>query len=147
MAGELGADWRQIAVLPVPPSGAQPNIVLASRWQGLWSALPSLGTRGDAFVDQRYARRQAFGATADGTTLAAYEAPARAAGAAARAMLAMAAAARWGVGWEECEIQGGLVMQGDNRATFGELAQAAAGMTPPDPPPLRPEPLAERARG
>ena len=43
--------------------------------------------------------------TADGTSLAAYEAPARAAAAAVRAMLAQAAAERWGVDWEECDAE------------------------------------------
>lgn len=143
VAGELGADWRQIAVLPVPPNGAQPNIVLAAKWESLWNPLPDMGERAENFLTARYAHRQAFGVTAEGTTLAAYETPAREAGAAARAMLAMAAAERWGVRWEECEVQGGLVMQGENRATFGELAEDAARMTPPDPPPLRPEPPAE----
>ena len=143
VADEMGADWRQIAVLPVPPNGAQPNTVLAARWESLWNPLPSLGADADDFLIERFAHRNAFGATADGTTLAAYELPAREAGATARAMLAMAAAERWGVQWEECEVQGGIVMQGANRATFGELAQEAAGMSPPDPPPLRPEEPAE----
>ena len=134
VAHELGADWRQIAVLPVPPNGAQANAVLAEKWSDQWSALAS---------PARYASENAFMVTAEGTTLAAYEQPAREAGAAARAMLAMAAAERWGVSWEECEVRGGLVMAAGETARFGELAAEAAGMTPPDPPPLRPDPPAE----
>lgn len=137
VAHELGADWRQIAVLPVPPNGAQPNAVLADKWQALWAWSP-------AFADaSHYASANAFTVTAEGTTLAAYEIPAREAGAAARTMLAMAAAARWDVGWEEVEVRGGLVMAQGRQARFGELAAEAAGMTPPDPPPLRPDPPAE----
>lgn len=143
VAHELGADWRQVAVLPVPPNGAQANAVLAAKWAVLWSDFPALAGNADSRLTQRFARGDAFVATADGTTLAAYEQPAREAGAAARAMLAMVAAERWGVSWEECEVRGGLVMAGERQARFGELAEDAAAMTPPDPPPLRPEPPAE----
>ena len=143
VAHELGADWRQIAVLAVPPNGAQPNAVLAAKWARMWSAVPALAGDADGFFAPRFAHSHAFSATADGTTLAAYEAPAREAGAAARAMLAMAAAERWGVSWEECEVRGGLVMAGDHQHRFGELASEAADMVPPDPPPLRPDPPAE----
>jgi isoquinoline 1-oxidoreductase beta subunit len=93
---------------------------------------------------RRFAGAQRFSATAEGTSLAAYETPCREAAAAARAMLAQAAAARWGVGWEECEVEGGFVTHEDKRASFGELAEAAAGFVPPDPPPLRPEPPREK---
>lgn len=143
VAHELGADWRQVAVLPVPPNGAQANTVLAAKWAPLWSGLPALAGDADSRLTQRFARGEAFAATADGTTLAAFEDPAREAGAAVRAMLAMAAAERWGVSWEECEVRGGLVMAGERQARFGELAGEAADMTPPDPPPLRPDPPTE----
>lgn len=143
VAHELGADWRQVAVLPVPPNGAQANTVLAAKWAPLWSSLPSLADAPDARLVERFARSEAFVAAADGTTIAAYETPAREAGAAARAMLAMAAAESWGLSWEECEVRGGLVMAGERQARFGELAEEAADMTPPDPPPLRPEAPAE----
>ena len=137
VAHELGADWRQIAVLPVPPNGGQANPVLAAKWEPLWAKVPALVNA------TRYASENAFAVTADGTTLAAYEGPARDAGAAARAMLAMAAAERWDIAHEECEVRGGLVMSEGREARFGELAAEAAAMTPPDPPPLRPEPPAE----
>jgi isoquinoline 1-oxidoreductase beta subunit len=48
------------------------------------------------------------------------------------------------VAWEECEVDAGFVTHGTNRASFGELAEAAAEWTPPDPAPLRPEPLREK---
>ncbi|MFM5930466.1 MAG: molybdopterin cofactor-binding domain-containing protein, partial [Novosphingobium sp.] len=35
-AMELGADWRQVAVEPAPPSGAYANVPLAARWAELW---------------------------------------------------------------------------------------------------------------
>jgi isoquinoline 1-oxidoreductase beta subunit len=56
----------------------------------------------------------------------------------------MAAAERWGVEWEQCEAEGGFVIHGAQRATFGELAAEAAEYDPPSTPPLRPEMPAER---
>ena len=56
--------------------------------------------------------------------------------------LAMAAADRWGVDWEECDAQAGFIVHGDQRLSFARLAEDAAGYSPPDPPPLRPEPPA-----
>ena len=38
VAMELGADWRQIAVEPAPPTGAYPNVPLAAHWAQLWRA-------------------------------------------------------------------------------------------------------------
>ncbi|WP_237452323.1 molybdopterin cofactor-binding domain-containing protein [Qipengyuania algicida] len=147
VAVELGADWRQIAVQPVPPSGAQPNIPLAAKWAPLWSSIPSLADEPGDMLAGRFARDHAFSATADGTTLAAYEQPVREAAAAARAMLAMVAAKRWGTDWEQCEVEGGLVQFGKRTLRFGDLAEEAATMRAPDPAPLRPDPPAERPVG
>jgi isoquinoline 1-oxidoreductase beta subunit len=145
VAYELGADWRQIAVEPAPVSGAYANIPLAKQWMALWDpAFAGLSATTDDLMTARFAGSQRFNATAGGTSLAAYEAPCRAAAAAARAMLAQAAASRWGTSWEECEVEGGFVRLGDKRLGFGELAEEAADYSPPDPPPLRPEPPREK---
>ncbi len=145
-AMELGADWRQVAVQPAPVSGAYANLPLAARWTPLRKALlPALADEADDWLLRRWAEDNRFMATAEGTSLAAYELPCREAAAAARAMLAMAAAERWDVAWEECEAEGGFILHGDRRASFGELAEEAAEFTPPDPPPLRPTPPAEDA--
>ena len=144
VAIELGADWRQVAVEPVPPSGAYPNLPLAAKWASLWrNFLPSLADEPDDYFVRRFAESERFNVTADGTSLAAYEEPCRWAGATARAMLAEAAASRWDVAAEECEVVGGFVIHGAKRANFGELVADAALLDPPDPPPLRPEVFAE----
>lgn len=144
VAVELGADWRQIAVEPAPVSGAYGNVPLARKWITLWDpAFAGLSGGLDRLMADRFAGAQRFNATAAGTALEAYEAPARAAAATARALLAQEAASRWGVGWEECEVAGGFITHGDRRATFGELAEGAASRTPPDPPPIRTEPVRE----
>jgi len=145
VAYELGADWRQIAVEPAPVSGAYANIPLAKKWIALWDPVASgLSDGADDLMATRFASAQRFNATAAGTSIEAYEMPCREAAAAARAMLTQEAASRWGVAWEECEVDAGFVTHGTNRASFGELAEAAAEWTPPDPPPLRPEPLREK---
>lgn len=147
VAMELGADWRQVAVEPAPPSGAYLNLPLAVRWAPLWEpAFAGLANETDDYFLRRWAEGERFGATAEGTSLAAFELPCREAGAAARAMLAMAAAERWGVAWEECDARGGFIVHGEQRLSFAELAGEAAGYSPPDPSPLRPEPPAEHGR-
>ena len=145
VALELGADWRQIAVEPAPVSGAYANAVLAAEWAPLWLPLMAgLADKPDSLLARRFAEREAFTATADGTSLTAHEAAARGAAAGARAMLAKAAAAKWGVSWEECEAQGGMILHDKNKASFGELVSAAATYSPPSPPVLRIEAPRER---
>ena len=148
VAAELGADWRQVAIQPAPPSEVWPNVPLAARWQALWSerwpkrwttgSATALGAGSAGWWTRRWAERHRFNATADGTSLAAYEAPARLAAASARALLAMAAAARWSVAWEECIVSEGMVRhrdaKGERQLPFGVLAADAARLTPPDPP-------------
>jgi isoquinoline 1-oxidoreductase beta subunit len=144
VAAEMGADWRQVAVEPAPVSGAYANLPLAAKWAPLWMPLaPDLASRPDDLVTRRWAGEGGFMATAEGTSLAAYEGPAREAAAAARAMLCMAAADRWGVAYEECEAQGGLVFHGKKQLSFAALAEGASRLDPPDPPPLKPSPYGE----
>jgi len=144
VAAELGADWRQIAVEPAPVSGRYANVPLAARWAPLWMPFaPGLADEPDAFLARRFAENNRFNATGDGTSLDAFEQPCREAAAAARAMLAQAAAERWGVAWEQCEAEGGFIRHGENRLSFGELAAEAVEFDPPDPPPLRPQPNGE----
>ncbi len=146
IAVELGADWRQIAVEPAPVSGAYANAPLAAHWRSLWMPLaPDLAEGEASVLAKRYGEREAFMVTAAGSSLAAHEEAARIAAAAARAMLAMAAADRWGVAWEECDAKDGFVTHGKQQARFAELVDAAIAYNPPDPPVLRPAPAAERA--
>ncbi|MEX0341617.1 MAG: molybdopterin cofactor-binding domain-containing protein, partial [Erythrobacter sp.] len=145
VAVELGADWRQVAVEPAPPSGLYANVPLAAKWAPLWSSLPSLAKEPDSALAENFARGEAFAATAEGTSLAAYEQPLREAAASARAMLAMAAAERWDVAWEECSVDRGLVRHAEQQLGFGDLVDEAAQFDPPDPPPLRVTPASEDA--
>jgi isoquinoline 1-oxidoreductase beta subunit len=138
VAIELGADWRQVAVEPAPVSGAYANAVLAAKWAPLWMPLASgLADTPGSLLARRFAENEAFAATADGTSLAAHEVAARAAAAGARAMLAQAAADKWGVNWEECDTQGGFVLHNKKRAAFADLVEKAMDYSPPDPPVAR----------
>ncbi|MBT0670869.1 xanthine dehydrogenase family protein molybdopterin-binding subunit [Novosphingobium profundi] len=144
VAMELGCDWRQVAVEPAPVSALYANTVLAARWAEMWLPLaPRLVEEPDDLVTRRWAQDTRFNATADGTSLAAYEAPARAAAATTRALLVQAAAARWGVAWEECTLENGVVRHGERALPFGALAAEASALDPPQVPPLQPEPPAE----
>jgi isoquinoline 1-oxidoreductase beta subunit len=143
VATELGADWRQVAVELAPPSGLYANLPLASRWAALWMpAFPTIASAGSP-VTRRWAQGHSFTVTADGTSLAAYEYPARVAAAAARTMLAQAAADRWGVDWRQCDTQDGFVVHAGKKLPFGALAADAVGYDPPSEPPLRPAPAQE----
>jgi len=147
VALELGADWRQVAVEPAPVSGAYANVPLAARWAPLWMpdilGLPDLADEPDDLIAERYAQQRRFNLTADGTSLDAYELPCRNAAAAARAMLAMAAAERWDISWEECAADSGFILHLDKKLSFAELVEEAVEFAPPDPPPLMPEFAAE----
>jgi isoquinoline 1-oxidoreductase beta subunit len=146
VAEELGADWRKVAVEPAPSSGWYPNVALAARWANLWMPFwPGLAATSDSSIARRWAEDEMFNVTADGTSLAAYEAPARAAAASVRALLAQAAAKRWDVDWDKCEASKGFISHGNKRLPFGALADEAAGFDPPDPPILRAKPSRELA--
>ena len=138
-AVELGADWRMVAVEPAPTSAAYANFPLAARWVPMWR--PAIEAVADEESDaalRKWARDERFDATADGTSLAAYETPLREAAASARAMLCMAAAERWEVDWQQCRTESGTVRHEDKAIGFGELAAEAAQFDPPKVPPLLP---------
>ncbi|MCB1561879.1 MAG: molybdopterin-dependent oxidoreductase, partial [Xanthomonadales bacterium] len=105
--------------------------------QGVWTTLPMLiaeeldadWTRiavEHAPADQRYAHT-GFGTMATGgsTSTASEFQRYRQAGAAARAMLQQAAAARFGVAAKTISMANGVASAGDLQASYGELAEAA----------------------
>ena len=146
VAMELGADWRQVAVEPAPTSGAYANLPLAAHWAPLWRpAIPALADEAEDWSLRSWAQDERFTVTAKGSALAAYEQACREAGAAARTMLAKAAAARWDVPWEQCRAENGVIYHDANAASFAELAVEAGGYDAPDPPPLLPDAPAEAA--
>ncbi|WP_379548224.1 molybdopterin cofactor-binding domain-containing protein [Qipengyuania sp. DSG2-2] len=144
IAVELGADWRQIAVEPAPVSGIYANVPLAAEWAPLWMPeIPGVSEPEDGIVATRWAQHTRLTATAAGTTLAAYETPAREAAATARSLLVQAAADRWGVAPEQCDTRAGFVVHENEQLRFAELAREAALLDPPETPPVKVLPAAE----
>jgi isoquinoline 1-oxidoreductase beta subunit len=111
LAEELGADWNRVKIefSPVAPAYRNPRI----NWQFTGNSESTTG-----FFELM-----------------------RAMGASAREMLLTTAAKRWGVNVEECVAENGkIVHRPTGRAVkFGEIAQDAARVTPPQNPKLKPQ--------
>ena len=140
LADELGADWRTIGVEPAPinPGYANGTVVEEEFARRLPSWLQGPG----AWAAREIAVRMNMTMTSGSSSIRVFESRMREAGAAARALLCMAAAARWKIDWNACDTEAGFVVRGGDRLRFAELAEAAARLTPPDPLVLRG--LAER---
>jgi isoquinoline 1-oxidoreductase beta subunit len=135
LADELGADWRTISVEPAPISPLYANQLLAEQLGG--SALPEMLSGVEGWVTREYATRTALTLTGGSTSVRAFEPRLREAGAAARALLSMAAATRWNTDWDRLDTIGGFVTGGNRRIAFAELAEAAAGFELPAQLPIR----------
>jgi isoquinoline 1-oxidoreductase beta subunit len=133
VADELGADWRTVSVEPAPLSPLYANQILADELGAVPSALQGIGR----WAAREYATRSALMLTGGSTSIRAFEGPMREAGAAARALLSKAAADRWNVDWELLDTAQGFVVNGADKISFGELAEAAAGYDLPDNLPVR----------
>src|SRR3546814_12611295 len=76
--------------------------------------------------------------TGAGTSVPMFHQAYREAGAAARVLLCKAAAARWDVAWESCDIRDGIVADGGTRTLErGEVVEDAATFALPDILPFR----------
>lgn len=113
-ADELGAAWEMMGVEPASHGAAYANRLIAHDYE----------------VTTRI--------TAGSSSIRAFEQPLREAAAIARAMLCETAADRWGVSAAECDTDGGYIVHEGKRIAFGEVAAEAAGLKPPNAPPLRP---------
>lgn len=136
LADELGADWRTVGVQSAPVNPVYANTMLAREWLASdWTRLA--GEAGDWTIDQ-YATRHALMLTGAGTSIPMFHQAYREAGAAARVLLCKAAAARWDVPWESCDIQNGILSDGGKRTLkLGEVAEEAAAFGLPDILPFR----------
>jgi isoquinoline 1-oxidoreductase subunit beta len=105
VAEELDADWSQ---LRVEGAAGNPQLYGNITWGGT-----TQGTGGSSSIPSSWERY-------------------RRAGAVARAMLVEAAAREWGVPAREVRVEKGVLSHGSGKsAGFGELADNAAGVTPP----------------
>lgn len=130
LADELGADWRTIGVetAPINPLYANDFLVTEESDDALPSFLGSIGQ----WAKREYAVRNALMITGGSSSIRGFEQRFREAGAAARAVLCKAAAARWDTDWQACDTADGFVTFGEQRLRFGELAAEAAQYSPPD---------------
>jgi isoquinoline 1-oxidoreductase subunit beta len=140
VAGELGADWRTVSVQPALASPEFANELFVREWRA--AMLParigqSVGGGMADSITSEWAERNAFMVTAGSTSIRQFEEPCRLAGAAARAVLCQAAAARWDTNWESCETDGGFVTFGKKKIAFADLVIEAAKLEAPDLIPLR----------
>ena len=136
LADELGADWRTVGVQSAPISPLYANTLLADEWLADdWSRLA--GGAGDWAISQ-YATRRALMLTGAATSVPMFHTAYKEAGAAARVLLCQAAAARWDVPWESCDIQNGIITDGGQRTLkIGEVAAEAAEFDLPEILPFR----------
>jgi isoquinoline 1-oxidoreductase beta subunit len=107
-ADELGAAWETMGVEPAPLTGKYANALAKDE-----------GWPDDIRI------------TAASTSVRAFEEPMRHAAAVARTMLVGAAADRWNVGADECDVADGFVISRGRTFTFGELAEEAAARRVP----------------
>ncbi len=105
LAEELDADWSQVRVEAAPADAARYNNLKFGPFQG---------TGGSSAISNSWEQLRRAGATA-------------------RAMLVAAAAQQWRVPDGEITVDRGVLLHAatGRRATFGELASAAARLTPP----------------
>ncbi|OAO02870.1 xanthine dehydrogenase family protein molybdopterin-binding subunit [Parasphingorhabdus sp.] len=140
LADELGADWRTVAVEPAPLNPLYSNEILAEQWAETMLPAGAENLTGDSiarWLATQIATRNQLILTADSTAIPAYAQRFREAGAAARVLLCKAAAAKWGVVWESCQVANGIVSHGENELRFGELIADAVRQDLPDPVPVR----------
>jgi isoquinoline 1-oxidoreductase beta subunit len=129
VADELGAAWETVAVEPAPLTAAYANPLARNEgWLDGFGPLRSYRIEGRMQI------------TSGATSVRAFEQPLREAAAVARTMLVGAAADRWNVDPKECETADGFVLNGGRTFTFGELAEEAAGRSPPRRPSRRQSP-------
>lgn len=135
LADELGADWRTVGVEPAPINPVYANTLPVE--EELARRLPAWLHGPGQWAAREIAMRMNLTMTGGSSSIRVFESRLREAGAAARALLCMAAAERWKIDWNACDTAGGFVVRGDDRIRFGELAEAAALLIPPDAVPLR----------
>src|SRR5690606_20072374 len=126
--------WESISVEPAPIHPIYANKLVMQEGA---EVLPGFARGVARWAMSELAERLALQVTGGSTSVRAFYETLRLAGATARTMLCMAAGRRWGVDWSQCEARDSMVVHGDRRATFAELAADAAKEEAPDTPVLR----------
>lgn len=141
VADELGADWEKIRVEAAPADRIYVNTLNERAFLGVpitESPEGAIDTIWD-WVAGGIAAQLSRQFTGGSTSIRFWTASLREAGAAVREMLVATAAEAWDVPAEDCVVDRGVVLhQTTERAlSFGELAEDAAKMDPPENPVLK----------
>ncbi len=107
IAEELDADWKDISIEHAPAGNAYAHTAWGMQLTG-----------GSSTTWSEFDRYRKAGATA-------------------RILLVQAAAKKWGVGVDQCKTENGFVFSGNNKLSYGQLAESAALLVPPADIPLR----------
>ncbi len=113
-------------------------MIVAEDLEADWTKITAkLAPAGDAYKNPFYNMQ----GTGGSTSIRGWWQPLRTIGASAREMLLAAAAEQWGIPVSDCVAENGMVMHKNNgkQASYGELAEAAAKLTPPQEPDLKPQ--------
>jgi isoquinoline 1-oxidoreductase beta subunit len=141
LAEELEADWDLVRIEEAPAEDVFANgYILRGFAEEAGLEVPAWLERAVDFGTFKFADLAGFQITGgSSSTRSTGQYGMRVAGAAAKAMLLEAAAARWGVPVAQCAARSSRVLHAPSgrSATFGELASAAAGLALPRHPPLK----------
>lgn len=135
----IGSDDRVTIIVSMAEMGqgvrtALP-MILAEELDADWASIHVEQAPVDAVYNHPLFHMQGTGGS---SSVRAFYTPLRTAGAAARAMLVEAAAARWQVNAADCHTASGHVIgPAGQRLSYGALALDAAKLTPPDAPTLK----------
>ena len=136
VAEELGCDWSQVKVEQAPVDKVYGNVEMLIDGLPFHPDDKGAAREGAEWVVRKVGRELGLMITGGSSSVKDAWGPMRAAGAAARDMLVQAAAKRFNAPQEECVVANGWVIHDPRRsgsglkASFGELAVAAAQFTP-----------------
>jgi isoquinoline 1-oxidoreductase subunit beta len=137
-ADEMGADWRTVGVEPAPLGPEYANhAMLTDQVAHMSATMRDIAMWAGGKLVEFYD----FQITGGSTSVRGFEAPLRAAGAAARQMLCAAAARRLDVDADDCDTANGFVIHKANRIAFADLIADLDAADASDAPPLRTTPL------
>jgi isoquinoline 1-oxidoreductase beta subunit len=125
VADELGADWRTVGVEAAPHNRLYANTLFVDEWEA------ESGSRLPRGVVDQWSTSDGLMVTGGSTSVRGFEQRLRDAGAAARALLCVAAAKRWDADWRACDTAAGFVTRGNDRVRFGDVAAEAATLKLP----------------
>ena len=138
LAEELGCDWSSVIAVQAPIDRIYGNSEIMIGSPPLHPDAGGVVREGVAWIVRKVGRELGLMVTGGSSSVKDAWGPMRLAGASAREMLVAAAATRFRVDPAQCSVERGWVHHGSGlKASFGELAAAAAMLTPSQVPTLK----------